>query len=380
MAKGFSLEIDPWVYRAKRQDDGTWAEEYIEKPHLSPREEEALPADKRSELLLKRNSWDDLPLVNYTTQYGMGCFEGLKAFPQPDGSLSLFRPDENAKRMESSMKGLMMPPFPAAQLLAAVRTIVGKNQSLGFAPSYDPAWAAGDFVQGSAVYIRPFTYAEAGIGVGISKAPWVIVVTTPVGAYFKPGSSRAVTTRRVRANPGGTGWIKADSNYVTSSLAKIEAEKAGFMEAVFLDAREHQYFEEGSSCNIFFVMKDGTLVTPSLEDTILPGITRKSILALAAEKGIRTQERKVSVAEVASNAKECFVAGTAAGITFIESLNHEGREAVFGTREIGDVTHELLKTLKGIQYGARPDTHGWMVPALGSVPREPVGTDARARR
>jgi len=363
MAKGFSLEIDPWAYRAKFQD-GTWIEEYVEKPHLTPREEAELPADKRAEMLLARNNYTDMPVVNYTTQYGMGCFEGLKAFPQPDGTLSLFRPDENARRMASSMKGLRMPPFPEAMFLAAVRTVVGRNKALGFAPAYDPAWKADDFVGGSAVYVRPFTYAEPGIGVGISKAPWVIVVTTPVGSYFKAGNSKAVTTRRVRANPGGTGWIKADSNYVTSALAKIEAEQAGYMEAVFLDAREHEYFEEGSSCNIFFVMKDGTLVTPSLEDTILPGITRRSILVLAGEKGVRTEERRVSVTEMASNARECFVSGTAAGITPIESITHEGRETVFCSRGVGEVTRGLLKTLKGIQYGAVADTHHWMFPAL----------------
>jgi branched-chain amino acid aminotransferase len=364
MAKGFSLEIDPWAYRAKCQEDGTWVEEYIEKPHLSPREEEALPADRRAELLLKRNNYADLPLVNYTTQYGMGCFEGLKAFPQPDGSLALFRPDENGKRMEASMKGLLMPQFPASRFLTAVRTVVGRNKALGFAPPYDPAWAADDFLFGSAVYIRPFSFAEPGIGVGISRSPWVIVVTTPVGSYFKPGNSRAITTKRVRANPGGTGWIKADSNYVTSALAKKEAELAGYMEAVFLDAREHAYFEEGSSCNIFFVMKDGSLVTPSLEDTILPGITRRSVLLLAKEKGITIDERRVSVKEVFSKARECFVSGTAAGITSIESITHDGREAVFCSRAVGDVTRELLKTLKGIQYGAVADTHGWMFPAL----------------
>lgn len=364
MAKGFSLEVDPWVYRAKFQDDGSWAEEYVEKPHLTPGEEETLPADKRAALLLSRNNFTDLPLVNYTTQYGMGCFEGLKAFPQPDGSLKLFRPDENGKRMEASMKGLHMPPYPPARFLTAVRTLVGKNKCIGFMPAYDPSWAADDFVSGSSVYIRPFSYAEPGIGVGISKAPWVIIMTTPVGAYFKPGNSKAVTTKRVRANPGGTGWIKADSNYVTSALAKKEAELAGFMEAVFLDAKEHTYFEEGSSCNIFFVMKDGTLVTPSLEDTILPGINRRSILILASEKGMKTAERRLSVKEVFAKAKECFVSGTAAGITPIESLTHEGREAVFCNRAIGDVTRSLLKALKGIQYGAVPDTHGWMYSTL----------------
>ena len=364
MAMGFSLEIDPWVYRAKIQEDGRWTEEYIEKPHLSASEEAAMAPEARAELLLKRNNFADLPLVNYTSQYGMGCFEGLKAFPQPDGSLKLFRPDENSKRMESSMKGLFMPGFPPEMFLTAVRTVVGKNKCIGFSPAYDPSWAADDFVFGSSVYIRPFSYGEAGIGVGICKSPWVIIITTPVGAYFKHGSSRAVTTRRVRANPGGTGWIKSDSNYVTSALAKKEAEREGFMEAIFLDAREHAYFEEGSSCNIFFVMKDGSLVTPSLEDTILPGINRKSIMILAGEAGIRTVERRVSVKEVFSKARECFVAGTAAGITPIESITHEGREVVFADRKTGEMTRTLLKTLKGIQYGALPDTHGWMMPAL----------------
>jgi branched-chain amino acid aminotransferase len=365
MAKGFSLEIDPWVYRAKFTEDGRWTEEYIEQPHRSVAEEKAMDGAEKAGLLLRRNNFADLPLVNYTTQYGMGCFEGLKAFPQPDGTLKLFRPDENGRRMEASMKGLLMPGFPAAMFTPAVCTVVGKNRAIGFVPSYDPAWASDDFVSAMAVYIRPFSYAEPGIGVGISAHPWVIVVTTPIGSYFKPGSSKAMTTHRVRANPGGTGWIKSDSNYVTSALAKREAENAGFMEAVFLDAKEQKYFEEGSSSNIFFVLKDGTLVTPSLEDTILPGITRKSILVLAREKGMKTEERRISVKEVFSKAAECFVSGTAAGITFIESLTHDGREAVFCNRKPGGATRALLATLKGIQYGAVADTHGWMVPARG---------------
>jgi branched-chain amino acid aminotransferase len=293
MAKGFSLEIDPWAYRAKFQDDGTWTEEYIEKPHMTPGEEAALSEAERADLFLKRNNYADIPLVNFTSQYGMGCFEGLKAFPQADGSLKIFRPDENARRMEASMKGLFMPAFPASKFVPAVLSVVARNKSLGFAPAFDPAWARDDFIYGSAVYVRPFSYAEPGIGVGISAYPWVFVISTPVGAYFKPGNSRATTTRMIRANPGGTGWIKADSNYVTSAIAKKRAELEGFMEALFLDAREHAYFEEGSSCNIFFVMKNGSLVTPSLEDTILPGITRKSILVLAKEKGIAVEERRI---------------------------------------------------------------------------------------
>jgi branched-chain amino acid aminotransferase len=364
MAKGFSLEMCPWVYRAQYRDDGTWSEEYVEQPHRTPVEEERLPAAERAKLLLARNNFKDLPLVNYTTQYGMGCFEGLKAFPQPDGSLKLFRPDENARRFESSMKGLLMPGFPPDKFLASVRRVAGKNRALGFAPAYDPAWAKDDFVAGHSLYLRPFSYAEPGIGVGISRQPWVIVIATPVGSYFKPSTSRAVTSRRVRANPGGTGWIKADSNYVTSALARREAEDAGFAEAIFLDAKERRYFEEGSSSNIFFVLRGGTLVTPSLEDTILPGITRATVLQLAREHGMRTEERRVSVEEVFAEGTECFVSGTAAGVTFFESLTHEGRTVAFGDGRIGEATRFLLKTLKGIQYGAIRDSHAWMTPAL----------------
>jgi branched-chain amino acid aminotransferase len=363
MAKSFSLEMCPWVYRAQYHEDGSWSEEFLEQPHRTPAEEQRLPAEEREKLLLARNHLADLPLVNYTTQYGMGCFEGLKAFPQPDGTLKLFRPDENARRFESSMKGLLMPGFPPGTFVAAVCRVAGRNRALGFTPAYDPAWAKDDFAAGRSLYIRPFTFAEPGIGVGISRQPWVIIITSPVGVYFEAAAPRAVTSRRVRANPGGTGWIKADSNYVTSALAKREAEQAGYTEAIFLDAKERRFFEEGSSSNIFFVLRGPTLVTPSLEDTILPGITRATLIQLAREHGLRTEERRVSVEEAFADGIECFVSGTAAGVTYFESLTHEGRTKVFGDGRMGEVSRYLLKTLKGIQYGAIGDRHGWMTPA-----------------
>jgi branched-chain amino acid aminotransferase len=364
MAKGFSLEMCPWVYRAQYREDGSWSEEYVEQPHRTPAEELRLSDAERARLMLSRNNFCDLPLVNYTTQYGMGCFEGLKAFPQPDGSLKLFRPDQNGRRFEASMKGLLMPGFPAERFVEAVRRVAGKNRAIGFTPAYDPTWAKDDFVRARSLYVRPFTYAEPGIGVGISRQPWVIVVTTPVGAYFEPVAPRAVTSRRIRANPGGTGWIKADSNYVTSALAKREAEQAGYAEAIFLDAKEHRHFEEGSSSNIFFVLRGPVLVTPSLEDTILPGITRATVIQLASEHGVRTEERRVSVEEVFSDGVECFVSGTAAGVTYFESLTHEGKTKTFGDGRAGELSRYLLKTLKGIQYGAVADAHGWMTDAL----------------
>jgi len=367
MAKGFTLEVNPWVYKSRYTEDQGWVEEFVEKPHLTPDQESHMPSEERTALLRKRNSFEELPLVNYTSQYGFGCFEGLKAFPQKDGSLKLFRPEENARRMEASMRGLKMPTFPPETCVRAVLEVVDRNRKLGFTPPYDPAWEKEDFITGHSVYVRPFSYSEPGIGLNLCHNPWVVVVTTNVGTYFRPGSSKAVITDKLRAFPGGTGWIKCSSNYVIPTLIKYEAMAEGYMEAIFLDAVEHRYFEEGSSCNIFFLLESGTLVTPELGDTILPGITRKSILQLAADEGIPTEERKISVEEVFSEAKEVFVTGTAAGISYIESITNGDQTVVFSGGEMGEVTRSLLKTLKGIQYGAMEDRFGWM-------------TDSEARR
>jgi branched-chain amino acid aminotransferase len=360
MAKGFTLEVNPHVYVAAYTETNEWKEEYQEKPHLTPQEEMKLDNGRRTELLSQRNSFPELPLVNYTSQYGMGCFEGLKAFPQKDGRLKLFRPDENARRMETSMKGLMMPPYPPALFLAAVKKTVALNKKIGFAPVYDAEWEKNNFIDGHSVYIRPFSYSEGAIGLGISKHPYIVIVTTHVGSYFHAAKPSAVTTEMVRATPHGTGWIKCDANYVAATLAKKKAEAQGYMEAVFLDAREGTYVEEGSSCNIFFLLKSGVLVTPALGDTILPGITRKSILTIAADAGIKTEERRIAIEEAQSESREVFVTGTAAGISWIDSITHRGNTAVFNDGKMGDTTRELLHTLKGIQYGAVEDKYGWM--------------------
>ncbi len=361
MATGFTLAMYPWVYTAQYNGDDSWDERFIEKPHKTPAEEDALAPAEREKLLASRNSFPELPLVNYTTQYGLGCFEGLKAFPRKDGSLKVFRPDENAKRMYNSMVGLNMPGYPAETFVNAVLTVVKRNRDLGFFPRYDAAWEKKGYLDGHSMYIRPFSYAEPGIGLNLSKKPWVVIVTTPVGSYFDPdASAKAITTEKVRAFPGGTGWIKCDANYVVPILVKKEAEKNGYMEAVFLDATEKKYVEEGSSCNIFFYLKSGTLVTPQLDDTVLPGINRKSAIEIARSHGVTVEERKITIDEVMSDAKEVFVTGTAAGIAYIESLEHNGKTAVFGDRTMGELTHDILMTLKGIQYGAVDDTFGWM--------------------
>jgi branched-chain amino acid aminotransferase len=356
----FSLSMYPWVYKAQYDGKGGWTEAFNEKPHRTPQEEDALSPAELQTLLASRNSFPELPLVNYTSQYGLGCFEGLKAYPQPDGSLKLFRPDRNAARLHRSMDGLMMPPFPPELFVKAAQGVIARNAALGFRPHFDPAWEKNLFADATAVYLRPFTYSEPAIGLGLSTTPWVVIIGTPVGSYFKEGSSAAVTTDRIRATPKGTGWIKCDANYVVPILAKKQAEADGFMEVIFLDPKTQKYVEEGSSCNFFVVLKSGVLVTPELGDTILPGITRESVLTLAKDLGIKTEERRLAIEEVMDQGVECFVTGTAAGVSYLESLTHLGRKTVFSGGKMGPVSQQLQKTLKGIQYGVHPDTHSWL--------------------
>jgi branched-chain amino acid aminotransferase len=356
----FALNSYPVTYRAKFSG-GKWNEEYLEKPHKTREAEAAMAAGEREKIENSRNCYDDMPLVNYTSQYGLGCFEGLKALPQKGGGLAVFRPDRNGARFCRSMEGLFMPPFPADLFVKACLETVKRNAELGFSPEYKPEWEKDSFMTADSVYIRPFTYAEGGIGVNISREPWVMVINTPVSAYFSGGNFDAVVTGRIRATPGGTGWIKACANYTIAALAKHEAVNAGYMECVFLDAVRREYVEEGSSCNIFFYLKSGELVTPELGDTILPGITRASVIELAGDMGVKVSERKISVEEALEETKECFVTGTAAGATPLTSLTWQGKKAVFNGGEVGGLTREIRDTLKGIQYGALPDTKGWLV-------------------
>ena len=360
----FALNTYPITYRAKFSD-GKWSEEYLEKPHKTPEEEAAMSEEDHDRLEDSRNHYNDMPLVNYTSQYGLACFEGLKAFPQKKGGLAIFRPDQNAARFYRSMEGLCMPPFPEKTFIKTCVETVKRNAALGFYTHYDSGWEKDSFMSADSVYIRPFTIAEGGIGVNLCCEPYVMVINTPVSSYFShDSSSEAVVTELIRATPKGTGWIKACSNYVISALAKAQALKAGYMECVFLDATHRKYVEEGSSCNIFFYLKSGELVTPELGDTILPGITRASIIELARDRGVKVIERKVSIDEALEETKECFVSGTAAGATPLSSLTFQGKKIVFNEGKVGGFTAEIRDTIKGIQYGTLPDTKGWMTPVV----------------
>ena len=359
----FSLNSYPVVYRAQFTK-GKWKGEYLEKPHKTPKAEAALKVSEREALAASRNFYDDMPLVNYTTQYGLSCFEGLKALPQKDGGLSMFRPDKNGARFARSMKGLYMPPFPEDLFVKACVETVKRNAKLGFRNYYKSDWEKDSFISADSIYLRPFVHSEGGIGVNICKEPYVVIVTTPVSAYFSGGDTNAVITDRIRATPNGTGWIKAASNYTIAALAKHEAAEAGFMEAIFLDAVHRKYVEEGSSSNIFFYLKSGELVTPELGDTILPGITRMSIIELANDQKVKVKERKIAIDEALGEAKECFVCGTAAGATPIQSITYKKKKVVFNKGKVGELTALLRDTIKGIQYGTIPDTKGWMTKVI----------------
>lgn len=359
----FNLSMYPISYVAQyNPTTATWDENWYQADSITFAELSKMSEEKQNEVYAKRNNFG-LPLVNYTTQYALGCFEGMKAYPHADGSLTMFRPDRNAKRFHTSMKGLYVPPFPEDLYLKVSIEFLKRNKKLGYVPSYDKEWEKDTFASASAVYMRPFMYSESAIGVGISKAPYVILCATTVSSYFKGTNTKAVITERIRATPKGTGWIKCASNYVSSALAKKEAEDAGFMEVIFLDATERRYVEEGSSCNIFFLLKNGDLVTPSLGDTILPGITRATVIELAKAEGIQVKERKIAIQEAIKKGVECFVTGTAAGITPIESITLDRKEYVFNDRKPGELGKRLQAKLKGTQYGTLSDTNGWNVQA-----------------
>ena len=357
----FALNLYPVTYIARYNPETTkWDEEWFQVDSVTYDELMAMGEDERKAVLDKRNQMG-IPTVSYTSQYAYGCFEGMKGFPTKDGGVAIFRPEENGKRFNNSMKGLYCPAFPVEQFVAASVEFVKRNAALGYVPKYNADWEKTGYADADSIYMRPFMNSEGAIGVGCSRQPYVVICATTVSAYFKKGLDGAVITNRIRATPNGTGYIKCASNYVISAIAKHEAEVKGFVECVYLDAVEHKYFQEGSSCNVFFVLKDGTLVTPELGDTILPGITRKSVIALAKECGMNVEERKVSLAEVQKNAVEFFVTGTAAGISPRTSLTDlDGKKVDFkdGTQE-GTVAYKLQRLLKGRQYGLLEDPNNW---------------------
>ena len=319
--------------------------------------------DKRYVSNFKNGAWDDGALISDDTitisecagvlQYAQTVFEGLKAYTTEDGHVVCFRPDLNAERLEQSAKRLEMPAFPQDRFVDAVVQTVKAN--IDYVPPYG---------SGATLYIRPYMFGtNAVIGVKPADEYQFRVFTTPVGPYFK-GGAKPITIRVSdfdRAAPHGTGHIKAGLNYAMSLHAIVDAHNQGFAENVYLDAATRTKIEETGGANILFITKDNKVVTPK-SNSILPSITRRSLLIVAKEYlGLEVEEREVYLDEVKDFA-ECGLCGTAAVISPVGKINDHGKEICFpsGMEEMGPITKKLYETLTGIQMGRIEAPEGWI--------------------
>ena len=322
-----------------------------------------MPTDYRYVSMYQNGSWDEGVLTsdpNITLnecacvlQYAQTCFEGLKAYTTEDGHIVTFRPDLNGERMENSAKGLEMPPFPKERFVDAITKVVEANAA--FVPPYG---------SGATLYIRPYMFGyDSVIGVKPANIYQFRVFCTPVGPYFK-GGAKPITIRVSdfdRAAPHGTGHIKAGLNYAMSLHAIVDAHKNGFDENIYLDPQTRTKIEETGGANVIFITKDGKLVTPK-SNSILPSITRRSILQVARDYlGMETEEREVYLDEVKDFA-ECGLCGTAAVISPVGKIVDHGKEICFpaGMEKMGPVTQKLYETLTGIQMGHIKAPEGWI--------------------
>ena len=287
--------------------------------------------------------------------YGQEIFEGLKAYRRKDG-IALFRPEQNARRFQTSAARLAMPELPESLFLQAIDELV----------KVDSDWIPdGD----GSLYLRPFLFAtEAFLGVRPSYEYLFVLIASSVGAYFKGGEKPVsvwLSDAYTRAAVGGTGAAKCGGNYAASLLAQAEAIKHGCDQVVFLDAAEHRWVEELGGMNIFFIFEDGSMLTPPLSGTILPGITRESILTLAREDGRVVREERYGIDQwradvVSGRLREAFACVTAAVVAAIGQIKSAQGDFTIGAGAGGPVTAALKAKLVGIQRGDVADTHGWV--------------------
>ena len=322
-----------------------------------------IQTDKRFVSNFKDGAWDEGTMTSDANvvisecacvlQYAQTCFEGLKAYTTEDGKIVCFRPDLNASRMKDSCERLEMPVFPEDRFIQAVNDVVKANAA--YVPPYG---------SGATLYIRPYMFgSNAVIGVKPADEYQFRIFTTPVGPYFK-GGAKPITIRVCdfdRAAPHGTGHIKAGLNYAMSLYAIMDAHRQGFDENMYLDAGTRTKVEETGGANFIFVTKDGKVVTPK-SDSILPSITRRSLMYVAEHiLGMEVEQREVYFDEVKDMA-ECGLCGTAAVISPVGKINDHGKEICFpsGMEEMGPVTKKLYDTLTGIQMGRIEAPEGWI--------------------
>ena len=312
--------------------------------------------------------WHDariVPFANFSMHpaatclhYGAEIFEGLKAYRRADGSVQLFRPEENARRMINSAERLRMPQLPEEDFLNIIKTLV----------KLDEAWVPHSF--GTSLYIRPFTFGvDETLGVHAVQRAQFAVICGPVGSYYKEGINPVgimIEDKDVRAVRGGTGYAKCGGNYAASTRAGERAEEKGYSQVLWLDGVERRYIEEVGAMNVMFKIS-GTVVTPALTGSILPGVTRKSCIEVLKQAGYPVEERLLSVDELEramedGTLEEAWGCGTAAVVSPIGRLAYKDKTFVVNNGAIGPVTQMLYDTLTGIQWGKIADPFGWTKP------------------
>ncbi len=289
--------------------------------------------------------------------YGQEMFEGLKAYNSDNGKVLLFRPDKNVERANRSNARICMPEIPADDFLQAIKAIVDVDRD------WVPTW------EGTSLYIRPFMIAtDPYLGVRPSDTYKLMIILSPVGAYYASGLAPVkiwIEDDYVRAVKGGIGEAKTGGNYAASLKAQMKAHDEGYSQVLWLDGIERKYIEEVGAMNIFFKI-DGRIVTPQLNGSILPGVTRNSCIELCKKWGLTVEERKISVDELVECAKsgkleECFGSGTAAVIAPVGALRYGNDVYNIGNGETGEISQKLYDTVTGIQNGKIEDGFGWTV-------------------
>lgn len=311
--------------------------------------------------------WHDARIVPYGNisldpsamvfHYGQEMFEGLKAYRGEDDKIYLFRPDMNAKRANASNERLCIPEIPEEMFVEAVKAVV----------DIDRDWVPSD--EGTSLYIRPFVIAtDEFLGVAPSKTYLFIVILSPSGAYYESGLAPVgiwIEDEYVRAVKGGMGFAKTGGNYAASLIAQVKAHDSGYSQVLWLDGVERKYIEEVGAMNIMFKI-GGKVITPALNGSILPGITRNSILHVCRSWGYEVEERRISVEELVTAAKdgsleEVWGTGTAAVVSPVGKLRYMDDVMTIGDGGIGELTQKLYDELTGIQWGKREDPYGWRI-------------------
>lgn len=289
--------------------------------------------------------------------YGQSVFEGLKAFMGDDGRVRVFRPDMNAARLRASCERLCIPPIDDEVFHGAIHELI----------LLDHRWIPRE--RGQSLYIRPIVFSSEGqLEVRPSTSYRFVVMTSPVGAYYEQtagGVALRAEEKYTRAAPGGTGYAKTGGNYAASLYPGRESREAGFDQVLWLDGLEHRHVEEVGQMNIFFKIRD-RVVTPELRGTILPGVTRDSVITLLKDRGIEVEERRIAIEELieaswAGELEEAFGAGTAAVISPVGRIAYRQTVMEINDNTTGPLTAELYQAITGIQHGEVEDRHGWNV-------------------